>query len=1259
MQTFDLNPHQHLLEQQLPAWARHSAPEHWQALRAGLTPAQGLPHTQADWFVNALPPLREAVLASQARLRHSQRALGLALKGLRQITEFCEPLLQAGLAQHGLGASVRKAELLRVERTWSWLGTRFLYSSERHSLLQAALLNFADDVQMDRHSAVALGEHIVVQSTSVTGHAPMGYQGPSGSFQMRSQTYQVTPLAMTPEQFAGLCRELDLGQQYQAHLHEVFQGESQRAVRQQALRVQRDRLGLAADLARLQNTITGQAHATLQALLASGVGRCWQLRLFDIALHEVSVIDTADSGVLLYLPGHEPALRTCADLDAVHEALVELLQNPQQRQTFLGYIQLDQRAQWLDRLHQNLGPRPDLHLTHHAIGAELFEHLYDEQVARLKQEALVLAVPTAQADEQARKRRLQTWQALGLDALMLASFFIPAVGTLMLGVTACQLLDEAYEGYEAWSIGDQHAALGHLEAIGLNLAVIGGLHVAGKVVPKVLGSPLMERLEPLRKADGSRRLWRPDLDAYRHPAPLPESLKANAAGQWIHDAEHFIRLDGQYYAQRLDPSLGRWRITHPSDDQAYQPLLEHNGEGAWRAEHEQPQHWSLDTLLRRLGPAFDGFDDEQLRLAAHLCGLDENRLRQIHVQGHPAPPLLLDSLQRLHAEQATLAQLEHAPQLDHDTLFQQHYDPDTGPDPIGERLRQLYPHLQRPLARRLAMRVSADEVPRWAEAEQLPRWLEQAARQVTEALPLTRAIEGLWVPRLVNTDSERLLWACLPRLAQWPGELSLQLRAGSPQGPLLQALGQAEARNYAVVFKTEAGYEAHVGERPAPATVDHDLCRAVLEAVPAPLRQRLGNTDSLRQALHSLIGEDRPRYERLLRQTPAPRWNGGGLRGGDNTGIYPRLTLAGSLRGRYQRLYPSANDDMFNTSLARWRRQARSAEIELTRLEERLRQLRSDLASWADGAPHRRRAINPIISAWRRDSYNRLSEDLRVHTLNLAALELDSDDLASLVLPDDFHHIEELELSGNHQLDTLHPAFIGRFAHLRRLHLRDCRFAQIPDLPVPLRLTALDLQNNRITWDAAAQVRLNRSPNLIYLDLADNPLLDAPDLGDMLELQFVQLANASLTHLPEGLFALEQLEVLDLSDNQLLALPPDLALPEQVGRAMQLESDWLSAPTHQQIDDYYQRYGIDLLVSDHDYSDLLDEADEQQRAVWQRLPLAYRRGLRAILVDDLFLDDPETMLPELWRRLLRMDREPVMRDYALSQAPWRLLQLPM
>lgn len=1275
----DINPHQQLLEQQLPGWTQPLPTEHWQALRSALEPAQGLPGAEADWFSNAAPDLREALLASQDRLARSQQALSRALKGLQQISEFCEPLLQAHLAQDGMLAPVRDTQLLHVQREWSWLGTRFLYSSERHSLLQAALLNFAGDESFDSHSAIAAAADISVQPITVEGFAPIGFDTQGAAFQMTSEAYQVNALPLTPQAFASSCRQLDLGQRYQEHLQHIFDGSDQARLRSLAMAAQRDRLRVAADVGYLRHALSGTARDEVERLLSGAPGNCWTLALFGMPLHEVLLIDAAKAGLLLYLPGHSAALQLCKDQQVVEAALAQRLIDPQARQRFLAYLSLDQRAQFLDLLRQNLDASglglsdqtwvsaspANLYLTLAPVPGEVFGFLQDRHLARLKAEARLLAVPTADADEQARKRRRDEWRSLGMDVLTVAGFFVPGVGTLLLAVIACQLLDEAYEGYEAWSIGDRQLALRHLEAVGLNLALIGGLHAAGKVLPKLFNSPLMESLDQVRVADGSRRLWHPELAPYRSPMALPDRLQANLSGQFEHGDRSFIRIDGHLYEQRLDPQLKRWRIVHPERNDAYQPLLEHNGEGAWHAEHEQPQDWDLVYLIRRLGPEFAGFTDDELRRATQVCGLGEDALRQVHLRSRPAPPLLADTLARLRAEQQAQARMAQDASLAHAPLFEGYYNPASPADPLVDQLLLAHPRLTRPLATRLVARLAASE----RSAGQLPTWLDNAARQVASDLPLTRALEGVWLPRLASTDSERLVLMYVERMSG-RSTLRLELRAGSPQGQVLRAIGDSQASERYTLIKSAEGYEAYHGERPVAGTIDQDLCRALVEVFSSARLQALGlrieGAEGLREQV--LAQNDRQGLARRLWGGAPARWRQLWLRGGDVGGGYPPPLLRDATRGRYRRLYPSSDNRQFRADLSRWHRQGITPEFALARLEARLQSLRDELAEWSAASPRRQRAVRPIIDAWHRDSPSPIVPAQGIQALDLAGLELTNEDIASLALPDDFRHVEELELSGNPQLSWLHPEFLERFPLLERLHLRDNRFATLPELAVPLRLISLDLQGNRITWDDLAQARLERSPNLLHLDLSENPLLRAPNLGNLRELQLVSLDNTSLTQLPQGLDSLPRpseasngigLSVLDLSDNQFIALPQGIVFPGHVARAMELESDWLTPAIRGQIDGYYQTHGIDLLVADYQYEELLEGTTVAQQAIWQRLPIAYRRGLRAVLVSDAYLDDPGTALRELWRRLQRIDAEPLMHDYAMSQAAWRILELPM
>lgn len=1250
------NPHRHLIQMGLPAWTRHATPEHWQDLRRSHMPLQGLPGAEADWFANAAPDLRDAVLASQLRLQRSQQALARSLKGLQQIVEFAEPLLkQALLQQHGFTAQLADSELLRVHRTWHWLGNVYLNTHERQRLLQAALQNFEDGATFGEHSAIALHNDISVRPVRVQGTLFVSPDLPGAPIMLQSEAYQVTPLPLDPAAFATTCRELDLGQRYQAHLQHLFESPAKQAkVREQAIAVHRDRLRVAADLGFLRHHLSGAATDVVQALLEEQRGQCWQVSLFGIPLHEVLIIDAGHAGLLLYLPEQASALRQFASLAALTETLARDLLDEAWRTSFMGFVPLARRAEFNRILQQNLGN--DLHLQRVSIEHDVFDVLQDDYLARLKGEARLLAVPTADADEQARKRRLAHWEDLGMDALTLAGFFIPAVGALLLAVTAYQLMDEVYEGYQAWSIGDHDLALRHCEAVGLNLALIGGLHVAGKVLPKLSSSSLMESLDPVRLEDGSLRLWRADLAPYRSTRQLTADLAPDAAGRYLHDERNFIRMEGELYEQRLDTATGQFRVVHPQDPQAYQPPLEHNGEGAWRGAHEQPQDWTCATLVRRLGITSNEHDDAELEIAARISGIDKARLQHVHLSNQPAPLLLRDTLDRLAASRKAAL----APTHSREEVFGRAYEGSGAADPAVDGLRARYPRLSRPLASRLVDRLSAADLLAWETDRTLPPSLEAEVQALHGDLPMARAMEGLYLSALANSDSERLILACLERLPGWPAQLRLELRGASPQGPLLAKAGNGPAQHLRIVLKTPGGYEPHLGERPAPAAEDSDLCRAILRALSSSERRALALADddpaALRGQLQQLASESRGDLVKRLWGRERSQAAGLALRGGAPTD-YPVSSLRSSFISRYRRLYPRAGDAEIEDVLRTWRRQLRVPEQELQRLEDRLRGLREHLALWSHGNARRLPAVQPLIDALRANNVMPLANGTEIPSLTLRDLRLETADLAALELPDAFDHVQVLDLGGNRHLDQLPPSFIQRLPGVRYLYLSRCRFDRLPSVLHPEQAVWLDLQGNRVTWDATAQEALERFTSLRVLDLSENPLLQAPDLSQAQRLHSVFLSNCSLAELPQGLDRMLDPVALDLSDNQFVSLPDDLNLTLETGQVMRLESPWLSARVLDQVAAYHETHGVDLLVADTDYEELLDLADDDQWDIWMRLSLQYRRDLRAVIESDAYLDLRDQAHEQVWQRLRLMDSDPGFRARALAQPAARLLEL--
>ncbi|HEK1009510.1 TPA: leucine-rich repeat domain-containing protein [Pseudomonas putida] len=1189
MPPIDLeNPYQQLMERQLPTWSQHASPEQWQTLHETLLPAQGLPGAQADWFANAIPDLREAVTASQARLAHSQKSLARALKGLKNIIEFAEPLLAQALAtHHQLSVPLRTTELIHIHRLFTW--QTYVNQHERRSLLEAALHNFEDGVEFSRASSLALKGDTHVEKITVIGKTTLGDAETWVDIALESEAYTIKPLSLSPAEFARTCRSLDLGQRYQAHLASIF---APAQVAPLAIRVHQDRLRLAANLAFLRHQVSGDALDKVQALLDVGSTlACSQLSLFGIGLHEVLLFDVGQAGLLLYLPGHGVSLRQFPNLSALQDQLHDDLLQADFQQRFLAYVARDQQQTFLNRLRQNLDAAggSSLYLMPVAIDGELFSFLHKDHVARLKNEARQLAVPTAEADEQALKRRQAQWESLSLNVLMLAGMFIPGVGTLMTAVMVCQLFDEVYEGYEAWSIGDRQLALRHLEAVGVNLALVGGLHVAGKVVQKLFNSAFMESLEPVRTPEGTQRLWRPDLASYINDTALPEDLAANAAGQFQHQGRSFIRLDGHIYEQRLDPALDRWRIVHPSDPQAYQPVLEHNGEGAWRAEHEQPHAWSGAALVRRLSPNYQDLADADLVKALQVSGTSEEQLLQTHLGNKPTPEPLAYTLACLRAK---------------------------GP-------------------------VTAA--------------LEQRASQLASDLPLTHAALGLWLPRLASNDSERLLLACLEHVPGWSPDLRLEIRAGSPTGVVLHAIGEAGATERAVVVKSLDGYEAYLGERPAPGVIDHDLCRAVEAALPSTTRQAMelaaDGGEALRARTLAMVADERTALSRRLWGYQRTRWGEGVLRGGEPPRRYSRGFLRTPAAVRYRRLFPSATVEEVQAEIQDWRRRGLSATVELDRLQDQLHELRSGLDAWAGPVPNRRRAIQRIENAWRRT----LDHDNPFYTLDLSALDLNDEDLATLALPNVFPDIGELNLSGNLAVTTLPAELYERFPALKRLRLSRCGFNQIPRLGMPQELIWLDMEHNPLVWDAIAQTRINSLVELRVLDLSHCPLGTVPDFTTLPSLRTVYLTNCGITQLPNGLQGLVDPLLLDFSHNPLTVLPSIEDIPEHVAPTLRLEGGALSDQVEAQIDAYFQATGMDLLVPDVDYEELLGGAGPYELDVWKRLPLQYRRDLRALVESDEYLDALPGSHTEAWRRLTRMDQDRYYRRRMLAMPAQRLL----
>ncbi|AZF21839.1 NEL-type E3 ubiquitin ligase domain-containing protein [Pseudomonas sp. R3-52-08] len=285
---------------------------------------------------------------------------------------------------------------------------------------------------------------------------------------------------------------------------------------------------------------------------------------------------------------------------------------------------------------------------------DLWDYLFDCSCTQSINDAAAHAVPTAEVDAKVRAQRIASWLNIGFFAATFFAGFVPVLGEIVLAFMAGQLLYEAFEGTIEWAEGDRKAAKAHLIDLAENLALIALLHVAGKGVGKLLAikpSTVIEDLHPVKLPNGQTRLWKPDLSPYKSVVRLPDGARPNALGQYEINGKTYVRLNSDLYEQALDPTVNKWRIKHPDDPEAYQPILEHNKAGAWRHMHERPLEWDRLTLLRRLGHRTEEFSDEVLRTIGQVSGVEDAVLRKVHVDGLPIPAALDETLEQFSVDQ--------------------------------------------------------------------------------------------------------------------------------------------------------------------------------------------------------------------------------------------------------------------------------------------------------------------------------------------------------------------------------------------------------------------------------------------------------------------------------------------------------------------------------------------------------------------------------------------------------------------------------
>jgi len=1165
-----------------------------------------------QWLTSCTPQQRQRL---EQRIRASHRAshrLRQQLASLQPPEAFCRQQLDDALSYW-----FADQELPDVDQGWLW------HVAQRRDMswLEAAMLNFdeADQIRLYlRKDAPATAE-------------------------------------IDTGRFVKTVRNLDLGRRYQQHLADVLDTRLTTQLQQD-----QDRAAFAAELslALLRGHIDSRGEALGEAALArtrsagsQQAPECSYLTLFDCPLNGPLLVSRQTSQgnepCLLYLPGHPAgAMRQYPSRAALGKALTEMLWHDDERRFFLRYVSHEQQPRFAMKLRETLFPRypyptlqpgtPVLEKGQHVSWVtRLFphpRHLWQEtldknarldwsaspwrddcfaertraQLQRKRLDAASIVVPTEQRDAQALRERIEGWLQVGLNLLNVASFFVPGLAEVMLVVGGAQLVDEFLEGVHAADENDTDAAVAHLFDVFENLAQFAALGAAGRFVEP--SGPLQQWI---RVGQGdSERLWHGELAAFAQPRPWPVETPVNANGLYEWQGQHWWQHEGQAFALEAE-AKGRWRLA-PGKGHRHQPRLLGNGEGTWLLEHEQSLTWRSPYLARRLGPASAGLDDTALAHALRSCGYDDAALRRLMLDHRPLPALLLDGLEAFGATPLPLIESADSAVLARD-----------------------FPSLSPRARQEILTTASSRDVARLKQSGRLPLAMAEQARLYLREARLDRALAKLQQIAASSSDRDRLVFANLPRLPGWTGDIRLEL---VEQGRLIEAVGKPGA-TVKRVLRSNSGYQPVDASGQTLGNQDQ-LFNAILRALPDSERDALGlaigDAPGLRDALFEGACRDRETTALDLGMAPVrPLFNppsrlpGSQRIGYRLSGRGPNVLTADRL---FDQLYPAGNVEERQLLRQRMRHEAGPGPGAFMRLLERMRsdyqRLDNDLQDWVEHGQGQQRAAREhqaqrIRHAWRRENPNDATSAIDFVTLEIDAAQLDALPVMSVALP----HVRQLRISGlADHADTRLDGFLRAFPHVRHLDLEDNALRALPAALGELgEVQSLDLSHNVLDLSREADLatltrltrlqRLNLSQCLQHLPastlerLASLPALTSlqADLNtlsfDAAHFQALQ-RWPSLTHLELGrneivlseasraaLAGLNRLRLLSLRFNP-LELAPDLAswtALEQLDLERTLIFEWPNGLTALMNQEPLNLRAIDLSLNElSDAPDLRD-----------------------------------------------------------------------
>lgn len=1162
--------HFHHLYQNLPEWL----------LKASAQTRDSLKNASLDippWHGTATRQQHEMLKTVSQQHWGQRNHLSSMLANLHSARDFAEPLLAAALnTRFNLALDV-KTTFLRLyiplslplfaiksgaARTWTV------------SLLDAALHNFqASEAEANAYER---------DSTFITEPSPSG----------RFETLPHISRTLTVQEFVRLCRELDIGRQYNAYL--------------------KDNLGLTNRLtaAVLQPAVIATHKAAFRsALLLSHASRdidedagnaIYQLTeglapSLDgqtLHAHDLTMMSSSLTGIVIfgnsfsraskptriiaYIPDDpEHPLKQYPDTVAFMHELTRKLRSASYQTFFSRFVDHQERGHFFADLNSRLQSvawhqhaqgdplpawretpidKPNLRFSLTLVPAGLWNHLYQRQLNKILNDASTLAVSTEQADQAARWALWDAFSKVASTVIQLAAFvalpFVPFLGELMLAYMAYQVLDETFEGIVDWAQGAKSEAFGHLigfveTVVQLGTFAIGGAIAAGAFARLLSRETvaLLEPLKPVQTPAGRTRYWQPDLRPYEHRGTLPKTVTADNRGLYQHQGQTLLPLENKLYAVEANSENGVFQILHPERKEAYQPPLRHNNHGAWQTKLEQPLSWDRETVMRRLGHSVDTLTVAEREQVLRISGFHDNVLREVHVENHRPPSLLTDTIKRFKIDrdiQALIEQPDANPTerylalSNRKSLFEFRY---RTLEQTGDRQVQLLlgdvTGLPTDIAAELVANATGTELMH-LHAGRVPQRLKDVALKAMEAVRVARAYEGFYREEMDTTDTHRLALHSLESMPGWPDKVRIEVRDFSAEGVLGDSIGDVDASIQRILVHADDGsYQVHGGDE-----TPSSFYSAILQALPEVQRNNLGAFPADGQAFKQRIAEhaqNNSQLRKLFARHPnrKPFYDPTTMRLPGGTQGYSRIARnSPTLDDRVREVFPRLARDELNAFVARLQRHPNGARVELSRLSNELESLHRDLDNWVQEAPATHHESGAALSD--------LEQQATLHNRSLLAQEIQrswrrqSD--RDFDTPDG---IERYTLRFSEPLPGNLPKLTANFDHVSVLSLEGNHVAhglpeflqQFPNLR-RLELRRFDLGT---LPDAVAHM-----PNLDALVLNDCGIrFDAAAwsiVSSMKRLTLLDLYQNPIETLP-NIDSLAQLFHLDLSHTDLTEIP--------------------------------------------------------------------------------------------------------------------------